>query len=88
MADSNRQQLWVMPAMVEEGSFCSLTSGLHYDSLTNTEADEAIATAEARGDDVSDFRDTGEGENIRNNCTITQVDRVGYDYPARYRPGE
>ena len=88
MADSDKQQLWVRAAMTEEGSFCSLISGMHYDSMTNEETEEAITAAEARGDDVVDFRDMGEGENIRNNCTITQIDRVGYDYPARYRPGE
>lgn len=84
----DHQQFWVKPAMVEEGSFCSLTSHVHYNNLSEGEAEAAIASAEARGDDVIDERDMGNGENIRNNCTLTQIDAVGYDYPARHGPGD
>lgn len=84
----DHQQFWVKPAMVEEGSFCSRTSHMHYDNLSEKETKEAIASAEARGDSVIDERDMGNGENIKNNCTITRIDGVGYDYPARYGPGE
>ncbi|MGB6301736.1 MAG: hypothetical protein WBF90_36905 [Rivularia sp. (in: cyanobacteria)] len=61
---------------------------MHYDNLSEKETKEAIASAEARGDSVIDERDMGNGENIKNNCTITRIDGVGYDYPARYGPGE
>ena len=33
----DHQQFWVKPAMVEEGSFCSRTSRLHYDNLSEQE---------------------------------------------------
>ena len=85
---SDDQQFWVRPAMLEEGSFCDTSSGIHYDNLSEEATNKAITSANARGDAVVDFRDTGEGENLRNNCTILAVDGVGFEYPPRYRPGE
>lgn len=82
------QQLWIKPAMVEEGPFSDHTSGITYNNLTDEETEEAIASAEARGDTVVDLRDYGGGENLKNNCTVLAVDQVGSDYPPRHRPGK
>ena len=86
MADP--KNFWVRPAMVEEGAFCDNTSEIHYDNLSEEETEEAIAAAEARDEDVIDFRDTGEGENLRNNCTSMSIDALGYEYPTRHGPGD
>lgn len=84
MTDRN---FWVRPAMIEEGSFCDRTSELHYDHLSAAETEEAIAGAEARGEEVADFRDIGAGENLANNCTTMNIDRHGHEYPTKLEPG-
>ncbi|MEM8806851.1 MAG: hypothetical protein AAGF01_12560 [Cyanobacteria bacterium P01_G01_bin.38] len=85
---SDPQNLWIVPALVEEGSFCDAMSKIHYDNLSEEGTQKAIDDANIRGDGVIDCRYTGGGENLSNNTTIMSVDRLQCDYPTRYRPGE
>lgn len=83
-------QFWVRPARGEEqGSFCDTSSNIHYHNLSKTEAEEEQEQAMYRGEAVVEVEDeiSVYPAEQRFNTALTDVDRVGYDYPAKYNPG-
>jgi hypothetical protein len=83
-------QFWVRPAKDEEkGSFCDTTSEIHYYNLSKAEAEDEQERSMYRGEAVVEVEDeiSAYSDEQRFNAALTDVDRVGYDYPAKYNPG-
>lgn len=81
---------WFIPARDhEKGSFCDADSRHHYDNVSKDEAEERAAAAEWREDDAIEKEEPIDHypENQRFNVYATEIDRVGYEYPAKHKPG-
>jgi hypothetical protein len=69
----------------EQGSFCSISSHVHYDNVDRSAVSNNQETAMRRGDQIDD--ESGRNSS-RVNVTLIETDGQGFDLPTKLGPGK